>query len=87
MLINLSGSFFLGWFLTFVGNRVVVSEMVKLAIAVGFVGAYTTFSTYMYESDRMMQEGASLRATLYLGGSLVLGLLAVRMGVILGRQA
>jgi fluoride exporter len=87
MLINLSGSLFLGWFLTYVSNRIGVSETLKLAIAVGFVGAYTTFSTYMYESDRMLQEGAGLRAMLYLIGSLVLGLLAVRMGVILGRHA
>ena len=50
MVINLSGSFFLGWFLTFAANRLTVSDTLKLAIATGFVGAYTTFSTYMFES-------------------------------------
>ncbi|MEI8197528.1 MAG: fluoride efflux transporter CrcB [Phycisphaerae bacterium] len=86
LLINLSGSMFLGWFLTVISDRYVVSEAIRLAIAVGFVGAYTTFSTYMYESDRMLQDGAGIRATLYLVGSVVLGLVAVRAGIILGRR-
>lgn len=86
LLINLTGSMFLGWFLTVIGERYIVSETVRLTIAVGFVGTYTTFSTYMYESDRMFQDGAAVRATLYLIGSVVLGLVAVRTGIILGRR-
>jgi CrcB protein len=86
LLINLSGSLFLGWFLTVVGDRLVVGDLVRVGIAVGFVGAYTTFSTYMFESDRMLQDGLSLRAMGYLVGSLVLGLVAVRMGIMLGRR-
>ncbi|HMB95028.1 MAG TPA: CrcB family protein, partial [Tepidisphaeraceae bacterium] len=45
MVINLSGALFLGWFLTFVGARANISDTMRLAIATGFVGAYTTFST------------------------------------------
>ena len=51
LVINLTGSLFLGWFLTYAGSRN-LSDMVKLSIGVGFVGAYTTFSTYMYESNK-----------------------------------
>jgi fluoride exporter len=83
--INISGSLFLGWFLTVVGNRATVSETTPLAVAVGFVGAYTTFSTYMYESHALMEDGSWLAATFNLLGSLAVGLLAVRVGIWLGR--
>ncbi len=86
MLINLSGSLFLGWFATVAGNRLPISQDFRLAIAVGFTGAYTTFSTYMFESNSMLSDGAGLRAMFYLLGSLLLGLLAVRAGVILGHR-
>jgi CrcB protein len=84
-IINITGSLFLGWFLTVVSNRVDISEVAKLAIAVGFVGAYTTFSTYMYESDKLMQDGAWTQAAIYLAGSIFVGLLAVRAGIIIGQ--
>jgi CrcB protein len=89
MLINITGSLFLGWFLTTINDRVLAgqfNEYFRLAIGVGFVGAYTTFSTYMFESDKMLQEGAGFRAIFYLLGSLLVGLLAVRCGVILASR-
>jgi fluoride exporter len=82
--INISGSLFLGWFLTYVGRHN-ISDTTRLAIGVGFVGAYTTFSTYMYESNRLIDEGAGLVATANLVGSLVVGILAVRLGIMLAR--
>jgi CrcB protein len=81
LIINLTGSFFLGWFLTAIGGRTIVSDHVRLAIAVGFVGAYTTFSTYMYESTALMDDGAWFKAMFNLIGSLILGLIAVRLGI------
>ena len=83
-IINITGSLFLGWFLTFV-TRHNVSDTARLAIGVGFVGAYTTFSTYMYESNRLADEGAGFEAIMYLLGSLFVGILAVRTGMILAR--
>lgn len=85
--INITGSFFLGWFLTYVGSRYPVSDTMRLAIATGFVGAYTTFSTFMYESSRLVDDGAGVEALVNMVGSLVVGLLAVRLGVILARHA
>jgi CrcB protein len=81
LVINLSGSFFLGWFMTTIANRYPVSDTTRLAIAVGFVGAYTTFSTFMYESNSLLREAAMLKAAANILGSLVLGLLAVRGGI------
>ena len=85
--INVSGSFFLGWFLTFVTFRYPVSDTLRLAVATGFVGAYTTFSTYMYESMQLNDDRAYLEAAMNLLGSLVVGLVAVKLGMILGRRA
>lgn len=87
LIINISGSLFLGWFLTVAGDRIMVSDYFRLAVAVGFVGAYTTFSSYMFESDRMMQDGLGLRAIFYIVGSILLGLVAVRAGIMIGRRA
>ncbi len=83
-LINISGSLFLGWFFAFAANRLDISDYLRLAIATGFVGAYTTFSTFMVESDGMLRDGAFWRASIYIIGSLVLGLLAARVGLVLG---
>jgi CrcB protein len=84
LFINVTGSFILGWFLTFVGMRG-LSDTTRLAIGVGFVGGYTTFSTFMYESNRLIDDGAGLQATVNLIGSLVLGIVAVRLGILLAR--
>lgn len=84
LIINISGSLFLGWFATLTRERVMVSETVRLALAVGFVGAYTTFSTFMYESDFLLGKGEWNKAVLNLFGSLLLGLFAVRAGAWLG---
>ncbi len=84
LVINISGSLFLGWFLTVAGTRFPMSESTRLAVGVGFVGAYTTFSTYMFDANRMLSDGQAWRSILYIAGSVVLGLMAVRFGVIMG---
>ena len=81
--INITGSLFLGWFMTIAGER--FPEPLRLAVATGFVGAYTTFSTYMYETDHMVSQDQWTAATIYLLGSMAVGLVAVRAGVLLGR--
>jgi CrcB protein len=83
-LINITGSLFLGWFITVTGEKVQMNEVMRMAIATGFVGAYTTFSTYMFESNSMIVNGNMLKAMTYLVGSVVVGLVAVGCGVWLG---
>jgi len=83
MFINLSGSLFLGWFLTYIAGRH-VSDATRLGIAVGFVGAYTTFSTFMYESVKLIDEGAHIEGMVNIMASLLLGLAAVQCGMWLG---
>jgi CrcB protein len=52
--INITGSFIIGFFLTLVTERIPLSPHLRLAVAVGFVGAYTTFSTFEYETARLI---------------------------------
>jgi fluoride exporter len=82
--INISGSLLLGWFLAITRERMIISDTMRLAVGAGFVGAYTTFSTFMYESNALFENGASTKALAYLIGSLVVGLIAIRFGLWLG---
>ena len=91
-IINISGSLFLGWFTTLLTDRLVGAESawltpndLRLMIAVGFTGAYTTFSTFEYESHSLLRDGDGLKGMTYLGASVFLGLVAVRVGIILAR--
>ena len=91
--INLSGSMFLGWFTTIITERLmggaatwIGADNLRLMIAVGFTGAYTTFSTFEYESNELVRNGESLKAMAYILGSVALGLLAVRLGMMLARK-
>ncbi len=85
MLINLSGSFILGLFLT--SYEAVLAERPGYALffAVGFLGAYTTFSTWTYESAALIRHGSPSSALLNLFGSLLLGMVAVYAGIACGR--
>jgi CrcB protein len=92
-LINISGSLFLGWFATILALRWQDSpgawlrkEDINLLIAVGFTGAYTTFSTFEFEAAKILRDGSGLLGTIYIAGSVFLGLLAVRLGIALGEQ-
>ena len=84
-IINITGSLFLGWFMEMIRDRMMISDTLRLAIAVGFVGAYTTFSTFCFESSTLLEEGAGIKAFANVVGSVVCGLVAVRLGVALAR--
>jgi CrcB protein len=81
--INVTGSFILGFFLTLVTERAQFSPHVRLAVAVGFVGAYTTFSTFEYETLRLTEEGRMMLALLNVILSVVVGFAAVWGGMAL----
>jgi fluoride exporter len=82
--INVSGSFILGFFLAFAQDRPWVHPGARLMFAVGFLGAYTTFSTYSYESIRLMMDGQFALAAFNIVASVALGLAAVFAGAALG---
>ncbi len=85
LIINVTGSLILGFFITLVTDRFLVDPRWRLLIAIGFLGAYTTFSTYTYESVTMILRGQIWLGFLNLFGSSILGALAVTAGILLGR--
>lgn len=80
--INITGCFILGLFMTLVSERILRNPNIKPLITIGFVGAYTTFSTYEYET---FQLGSSLAALVNLLGSVVLGYGGVWLGISAGK--
>ena len=85
LLINLSGSFALGLFMTLITTRFVVDPAWRLLIATGFLGGYTTFSSYTYESINLILAGRTLAGLFNLFGSSFLGGVACLVGIWLGR--
>ena len=82
--VNITGSFIIGLLLAFAQERGSLSAYWRLFFAVGFVGGYTTFSTFEYESIRLLQDREMLLGAVYLIGSVVTGGVAVFMGIALG---
>ena len=81
--INISGSFLLGVLGTVVAQRVMPSsESMRLALGIGFLGAYTTFSTFEFETHALFGDGSWFIATANMAASVFIGLLAVRAGVV-----
>jgi CrcB protein len=84
--VNVTGCFILGLFVAMAAERMSIGPMTRLLIATGFVGAYTTFSTFEYETQRLTTTGAFGWAVVNVLTSVVAGFLAVRLGVELGRR-
>jgi fluoride exporter len=86
LLINLTGCFFLGLVGQFTLNRMVIPPDWRVAIAVGFFGGYTTFSSFGWETAKMLEDGEWLRASTYVGASVVAGLLLSVAGIRLANK-
>ena len=85
MAVNVSGSLLAGLLFALLIERGALPADLRGPLLIGFVGAYTTFSTLALESWRLMEGGAWILAGLNLAGSLVLGVAALIGGIALGR--
>jgi fluoride exporter len=83
--VNVSGSFVLGFAFTLMTEQLTTGAWLRTAVTVGFVGAYTTFSTLAYETYRLVEDGALALAAANIFGSAAAGLVAVYLGVVAGR--
>ena len=84
--VNLIGSFFIGFLWAVFGEKIVISTEFKLFIFIGFIGAFTTFSTYAYETFKLLQDGEIKFAVLNILYNNVFGIILVVIGLILGRM-
>ena len=86
LVVNLTGCFFLGLIGQFTLNHMVISPDWRVAIAVGFFGGYTTFSSVGWETAKMMEDGEWLRASAYITASVVAGLFLSMAGIRLANK-
>ena len=86
LLVNLSGCFLLGLIGQFTLNRMVISPDWRVAIAVGLFGGYTTFSSFGWETAKMLEDGEWARASAYVGATVVVGLLLSVAGIRLANK-
>ena len=83
--VNMTGSFVLGLLFVLLTERTAVSPALRTSLTIGFVGAYTTFSTFSFETVRLIEDGAYGVAAWNVVATLALGLLAVWAGMSVGR--
>lgn len=85
MLANVSGSFIIAFFLTLATGRLPVSPELRLLVAVGFLGGFTTFSSFTIETFRLVEQNGWSAALLNFTGNTALGFGGVLLGIILAR--
>jgi len=86
LLINLSGCFLLGLIGQLTLNRMLISSDMRMAISVGLLGGFTTFSSFGWETAKMLEGGEWLRASTYISASVVAGLLLSVAGIRLANK-
>lgn len=84
LIVNMSGCFAIGLIMVFLG-RATVSPQWRYLIPIGFIGAYTTFSTFEYETLRAVQDGQLVTGLLNVAVSVVVGFFAVWLGAVSAR--
>ena len=85
-LINISGSFLIGLLMSLFTERFMVNPQWRLLLVVGFLGAYTTFSTFEYETGALMKDGEWLIAGLNVVLSVFAGFIALKLGEVIAKS-
>jgi len=86
LIVNLTACVIIGFSMTYLGRRAEISPAWRFLIPVGFIGAYSTFSTYEWETLTSIRAGAFAIGALYAVGSLIFGLVAAWGGSMLGEM-
>ncbi len=85
MTVNVLGSFIIGFFIQYVLEYLAMPPQVRALVVVGFLGAFTTFSSFSYETVSMLLEGETLKALIYILGTNILCFIATFLGILLAR--
>jgi len=83
--INVSGSFLIGLLMTLMAERFTENPQWRLLLVVGFLGAYTTFSTFEYETGALLKDGEWLFAGLNVFLSVIVGFVALKLGEVMAK--
>lgn len=86
LFINITGSFVIGFVMRLATGSTLVTPEMRGALTVGFCGAFTTMSTFSYETVALMTDGEYLRAGLYAGGTIAGCLIATATGIALATK-
>jgi CrcB protein len=84
--INISGSLVIGFLMPLLTDRFLANPQWRLFLAVGFLGAYTTFSTFEYETGALLKDGEWLIAALNISLSVFVGFLALKLGEVIAKS-
>ena len=82
LVVNLVGSLILGFFMALSESRIQINPVLKVSVTIGVLGALTTFSTFSYETFSLLQMGQVQKAFINISVSVLLGLLAIWLGII-----
>ena len=85
--VNIIGSLLIGFFMQVGLNTDIIPHSARVIITVGFLGAFTTFSTFAYETARYLEAGEWLSGALTIAANVLVCVLAVLLGMFLGRVA
>ncbi|MEE9445167.1 MAG: fluoride efflux transporter CrcB [Cocleimonas sp.] len=85
LLVNVIGSFLMGFLAMWLVEHLTLNPLIRLAVFVGFLGAFTTFSTFSMETLNLFEEGMAVRALLNMLLNVTLSVLAVWLGVLAGK--
>ncbi|HYL11680.1 MAG TPA: fluoride efflux transporter CrcB [Terriglobales bacterium] len=85
LVINVAGSFIVGWFMIWTSERVLVDPRWRLLVVIGFCGGFTTFSSYAFESMAYFEQGQWLLMATNIAANNLLCLVAALAGMALAR--
>lgn len=83
--VNILGCFLVGLFASLMDEKIVLNTNLRLLFMVGFCGAFTTFSTLIYESYNLIKDGDTLKALLNILLSVIVGFMVFKIGIDLGK--
>jgi CrcB protein len=86
LVINVTGSFLLGMLYRYAADSAALTPELRAMLTIGICGGYTTFSTFSYETVRLLEDGEFARAAVYIALSVVVSIAAVFLGIAAGRE-